>query len=39
MTRKEEYAQTYDHFYRHMPLVFYVEYEDLDRLIPLVFCC
>ena len=39
MTRKEEYAQTYDHFYRHMPLVFYVEYDDLDRLIPLVFCC
>ena len=39
MTRKEEYAQTYDHFYRHMPLVFYVEYDDLDRLVPLVFCC
>ena len=38
MTRKEEYVETYAHFFRHMPLVFYVEYEDLDRLIPLVFC-
>ena len=38
MTRKEEYAQTYDHFYRHMQLFFYVEYVDLDRPIPLVFC-
>ena len=39
MARKEEYVETYVDFYRHMPLVFYVEYDDLDRLIPLVFCC